>query len=78
MDMFPNIEAELRRHKWSREYLAEFLQVSPSTVTNWLRGHTDIPAKALVKMATQWNVSIDYLLGFTPSPDGRREEPKSA
>lgn len=62
--MFPNIRAEMARSGMSQEDLAKFLDVSRDKVKHWLNGDTDIPAKALVKMANRWKVSTDYLLGL--------------
>lgn len=60
--MFPNIIAELARHNMSQVDLADKLDVSPSTIQNWLGGRSQIRAKSLLKMSELWNCSIDYLL----------------
>ena len=62
---YPNIEAERARAGMTKEGLAAALVVSPSTVKNWQRSKTEIPASKIVAMATLFNVTTDYLLGRT-------------
>lgn len=62
--MFPNIEAERARNKMSQQYLADYLQVSLKTFSNWMCGKTDIPCSALVRLSKLFKVSTDYLLGL--------------
>lgn len=62
---YPNIEAERARAGMTKEGLAAALGVSPSTVKNWQRSKTEIPASKIVAMATLFNVTTDYLLGRT-------------
>lgn len=65
--MFPNIEAERVRCGLSRTAMAEQLGVSRSTLRNWLRGDTEIPASKLAEMARLFRCSSDYLLGLRDS-----------
>ena len=67
--MFPNIEAERGRKGWTKADLARELEVSYSTIKNWLNGTTDIPCSYLIKMSVLFGVSIDYLLGVNPYND---------
>ena len=53
--MFPNIEAER----------ANRLDISYSTMRNWMQGVTEIPSSKLVEMARLFHCTTDYLLGFT-------------
>ena len=62
--MFPNIEAERVRCGMTRAAMAEQLGVSRSTLRNWLRGGTEIPASKLAEMARLFRCSSDYLLGL--------------
>lgn len=62
--MFPNIDAERARIGLSRVGLAEKLNVSYSTMKNWMRGATDIPASKVVEMAKLFHCTTDYLLGL--------------
>lgn len=70
--MFPNISAECGRNGWSKAELARQLDVSYSTVKNWMSGKTDIPCSHLIKMAGLFGVSCDYLLGFKCEEEGER------
>lgn len=63
--MLNNIKAEMARHDMTNASLAEFLDLSESTVKGWFYNEKSIPSSALVKMSQAWNVSTDYLLGLT-------------
>lgn len=65
--MFPNIDAERARKGWSRADLARELNVSYSTLKNWMRGTTEIPASKLVQMSNLFHCTTDYLLGVGTS-----------
>lgn len=60
--MFPNIRAEMARNNLTLYELSESLEVNRKTVGKWLKDGC-IPANALIKMSSLFNVSIDYLLG---------------
>lgn len=60
--MFPNIDAERARLGWSRVKLAQELNVSYSTMKNWMKGKTEIPASKVIRMAELFSCSTDYLL----------------
>lgn len=62
--MFPNIDAERARLGWSRVDLANHLGISYSTLKNWLRGSTEIPASKITEMSKLFHCSTDYLLGL--------------
>lgn len=68
--MFPNIDAERARLGWSRMYLASRLNVSYSTLRNWMRGVTEIPSSKIVEMAEMFHCTTDYLLGLRDKKDG--------
>lgn len=61
---YPNIEAERARVGKTRQELSELLGVTPKTLRNWQCGKTKIPTSAIVKMASIFNCSTDYLLGL--------------
>lgn len=63
--MFPNIDAERARHGWSKVVLASKLNVSYSTLKNWLNGNTIIPASKVIEMSKIFNCTTDYLLNLT-------------
>lgn len=62
--MFPNIDAERARMGLSRAALAAMLGVSYSTMKNWMRGTTDIPASKITEMSKLFHCTTDYLLGL--------------
>ena len=65
--MFPNIKAECGRKDWTMTDLARELDVSYSTIKNWMKGRSDIPCSKLIQMSQLFGgVSIDYLLGLDP------------
>lgn len=64
MRVYPNIEAELARRRWSKVEFSKRLGVSYKTVYNWLNGKTDLPASILKKMSQLLECSTDYLLGI--------------
>ena len=61
--MFPNINAEMARFGLTNKTLADQLDVSEKTITNWKSGKTDIPSTKLIEMSRMFGVSTDYLLG---------------
>ncbi|MBF1171310.1 MAG: helix-turn-helix transcriptional regulator [[Eubacterium] sulci] len=60
--IYKNIEAERVRHGYTKEVIAQKLDVTPKTYLSWIRGTTEIPASILLKMKRMWDVSADYLL----------------
>lgn len=62
--MFPNISAEIARNNMTHEKLATNLNISRRTLSNWLNGHSEIPASSIVAMARIFNCTTDYLLGI--------------
>lgn len=60
--IYKNIEAERVRHGYTKEVIAQKLDVTTKTYLNWIRGTTEIPASILIKMKRMWDVSADYLL----------------
>lgn len=60
--IYKNIEAERVRHGYTKEVIAQKLDVTTKTYLSWIRGTTEIPASTLLKMKRMWDVSADYLL----------------
>lgn len=52
----------------SLEDIAKVTGISKSLISKYERGLTDPGSKALVKFARHYNVSLDWLLGFTDDP----------
>ena len=48
--------------------LAEILQVSQSTYSDYERGNINIPLATLKKLALYYGTSIDYMLELTDEP----------
>ena len=57
---------ELRKEQgFTQKQLADKLQVSNSAVCDWERGRTQPDLETLTKIATLFEVSVDYLLGLS-------------
>ena len=65
--LYPNIEAERSRNGLSKTALASKLGVTRDTFAKWQSGKTSIPASAIIKMASLFTCSTDYLLGYDPT-----------
>lgn len=64
--MFGNRLKELRKSKnLSQEKLAEILGASNNAVYNWEVGRSQPPIEIITKLAEYFNVTTDYLLGFS-------------
>lgn len=48
--------------------VAEYLNCSQRTYSNYELGQRDIPTDVLIRLANFYNVSTDYLLGQTNNP----------
>lgn len=62
------------RHGAKKE-LAEYLNIHPNVITNWLNGRNKSYHKYLPQIATYYNVSIDYLLGNESKSDTVTDDP---
>lgn len=51
---------------WTQVQLAEKLNVSKQTISNWENDNIQPSVEMLVKIAQTFNVTTDYLLGLTP------------
>lgn len=60
-----NIEAERARKQLTKEELSAKLGVASKTYTNYVRGETPIPSDVLIKMASLFHCTTDYLLGLS-------------
>lgn len=65
-----NIEAERARNRLSKEELAKELGISIKTYYNWLNEETDIPGSKLMKMASLFGVTMEYLMESVPDEKG--------
>ena len=60
-----NIEAERARKGLSKTGLSRMLGISLKTYYNWLNENTDIPGTKLMKMASIFGVTMEYLMQST-------------
>ena len=52
-------------HDLKQKTIAEYLDVSQQTYSNYEKGHTSLPQEYLCKLADFYGVSTDFLLGRT-------------
>ena len=71
---FPRLK-ELRESKnLSLKQISEILSVSQTTYLNYELGKINVSISILIKLATCYNTSVDYMMGMTddPIPHSRR------
>lgn len=64
-----NIEVERVRQQLNKEELSKKLGITSRTYTNYVRGESPIPSDVLIKMATVFHCTTDYLLGLDTGQD---------
>lgn len=69
---FPNIRALREDHGFKQRELAEILNVSQNTYSQYENGVISLTAEHLIKLAQFYHVSVDYLLGLTADKTPRR------
>lgn len=52
---------------WTQVQLAQKLNITKQTVSNWENDNIQPSIDMLIKLSTIFNVSTDYLLGLTPT-----------
>ena len=52
---------------WTQVQLAERLNITKQTVSNWENDNIQPSIDMLIKLSKIFNVSTDYLLGLTPT-----------
>ncbi|MDR2166724.1 MAG: helix-turn-helix domain-containing protein [Clostridiales bacterium] len=63
--------AELRKAKGMRQAeLAQIMEVSQATLSNWERGVHDLDNESLLKLARIFGCTTDYLLGYSANVEG--------
>jgi len=55
-------------HDLKQREVAAYLNCSQRVYSNYELGQRDIPTDVLIRLASFYNVSIDYLLGTTSNP----------
>ena len=51
---------------WTQVQLAQKLNITKQTISNWENDNIQPSVDMLIKLSTIFNVSTDYLLGLTP------------
>jgi transcriptional regulator with XRE-family HTH domain len=62
------IQALREGRKWTREHFSQMLGISASQLYKWERGVHEPPATPIAEMSKLFEVTPDYLLGLTDSP----------
>lgn len=66
---FPNIDAERARLGLTKTALASELGIERATLAGYVEGVRPIPLNILMKMASMFECSLDYLVGLSDSRD---------
>lgn len=66
-----------KKKKLTQEQLAQKVQTTKGTISNYENGHSTPPHETLVAIADVLGISTDYLLGRTddPTPPGEKAKP---
>ncbi len=67
MNISRNILMHRKRIGFTQNGLAEFLNISKAAVSKWEKGHSIPDISYLGEMAVLFDVSIDELVGFSPT-----------
>ena len=67
--LYPNIRGLREDNDLRQRQLAELLNVSQNTYSQYENGVIALTAEHLVKLADFYDVSVDYLLGRTAKPE---------
>ena len=77
--MYEHIKGLRRDRDLKQKEVAEYLNVSQNTYSQYENGIISLTAEILVKLARFYGTSVDYLLGETnikePYPKGQQEKP---
>lgn len=70
--MYPRIRDLREDNDLKQRELAEILNCSQRVYSNYERGDLDIPSEILIKLADNYDVSVDYILGRTDNKKTNR------
>lgn len=65
------IKALRKKSKITQAELSDSINIGQSTLANFENGKRTIPIDIIIQLAQFFNVSTDYLLGLSTSPDAR-------
>ena len=60
-------------HDFSQQKVAEYLVCDRRVYGRYERGIREIPSSMVIKLATLYNTSTDYILGLTDDPTPRKK-----
>lgn len=77
MQLGNNIQTLRKKKGLSQEKLAEKINVTRQTISNWELGETAPNPEQLILLSKQFDISIDELVGNDAMPSGSSRENKS-
>ena len=63
--MYPRIKDLREDHDKTQQEIAKYLQCDQSLYSKYERFERDIPLRFVIKLATYYGTSVDYLVGLT-------------
>lgn len=63
--VYPRVRDLREDADWTQEQVAKILGKQTTTYKRWESGETEIPTHIIKKLCELYNVSADYMLGFT-------------
>ncbi len=67
--MYKRIRDLREDHDLNQTQIAKYLGMSQTGYSKYETGENDIPSAVLIKLASYYNTSVDYLLGQTDKKD---------
>ncbi|KIL78043.1 helix-turn-helix domain-containing protein [Bacillus badius] len=71
MTLGKRLKKEREKRNWSQKYVAERIGITNAVLSNYERDYRDPDTETLKKMADIYDVSTDYLLGLSDSPNNK-------
>ena len=69
--MFQRIRDLREDHDLTQEQLAQILCVKQATYSRYESGAINVPVDVLIKLASFYQTSVDYILGLTNDPTAK-------
>lgn len=67
-NLFQRIRDLREDHDLTQEEVAKILCVKQATYSRYESGAINVPVDILIKLASYYNTSVDYILGLTNNP----------